>query len=405
MVAGGVPKPRLATLRTLHDPRSGLLLDRGLVLFFPEGASFTGEDIAELHLHGGRAVVAAVLEALASLPGMRPAEAGEFTRRAFAAGRMDLTEAEGLADLVSAETEMQRRLAVQQAGGLIRDRYEGWRGRLIRARAMIEAELDFSDEEGVAGAWSDGVRTDMAALREEIGAVLADGTRGERLRSGADIVILGAPNVGKSSLLNAIARRDAAIVSAEAGTTRDVLEIRVDVDGYAATLVDTAGLREADGDVEREGIRRARARADTADLVLWLWERQDQLEERPAGDHVLEVLTKADVVDSATKELAAARGSLSLSALTGEGVLELLDMLGQRLATWLGGEAPLVTRARHRQALSSCQEALSLALSETSAELAAEHLRRAGDELGRVTGRFGVEDLLDVVFRDFCIGK
>ena len=263
-----LPEPRRASLRFIRT-ESGEAIDRGLVLFFPGPESFTGEDVAEFHVHGGRAVVAALLAALSALPGFRAAEAGEFTRRAFHNQRMDLTQVEGLADLVAAETEGQRRQAMRQAEGVLGRLYDGWREDIIRARALIEAELDFPDEDDVPGSISDEAWAMVAALETEIADHLAD-RRGERLRDGAEVVILGAPNVGKSSLVNAIARRDVAIVTAEAGTTRDLIEVRLDLGGYPVTLVDTAGLREAAGLVEREGIRRAEDRAARADLVLWL---------------------------------------------------------------------------------------------------------------------------------------
>ncbi len=263
-----IPEPRRVSLRNVKD-RDGALLDRGLVLFLPGPASFTGEDVAELHLHGGRAVIAAVLAALAELPGFRPAEAGEFTRRAFGNDRLDLTQVEGLADLVLAETEAQRRQALREADGALGRVYDGWRERLVRARALVEAELDFAEEEDVPGAVSDQAWAIAAEVRKEIVNHLAD-RRGERVRDGVEIVVLGAPNAGKSSLVNAIARRDVAIVTPEPGTTRDLIEVRLDLGGFAATLVDTAGLRRAEGAIEREGIRRAEARAEVADMVLWL---------------------------------------------------------------------------------------------------------------------------------------
>ena len=280
---GSVPEPRRATLRSIGRG-SAKPIDRGLVLFFPAPESFTGEDVAELHVHGGRAVVAAVLAELAGFAGFRPAEAGEFTRRAFLNGRMDLTEVEGLADLIAAETEAQRRQAVRQAGGALRVLYDGWRERLVRARALIEAELDFADEDDIPASVSGGAFAEARAVGQEIAAHLAD-RRGERLREGAEVVVLGPPNAGKSSLINAIAQRDVAIVAPEPGTTRDLIEVRLDLGGYPVTLVDTAGLRDAAGEVEREGIRRARVRAEGADVVLWLadLQRRVQARLRPPG--------------------------------------------------------------------------------------------------------------------------
>jgi len=405
-VAGAVPAPRVVRLATLRNG-AGDEIDRGLVLFFPGPASFTGEDVAEFQVHGGRAVIAAMLARLAAMPGLRPAEAGEFSRRAFAAGRMDLTEVEGLADLVHAETEAQRRQAVRQAGGAFRAAAEAWRTRLVRARAMVEAELDFADEEDVPGSVSDRAWGDVRAAMAEIGRHLRD-DRGERLRDGAEVVLLGPVNAGKSSLVNALARRDVAIVSAEAGTTRDLIEVRLDIGGYPFTLVDTAGLRETSGAVEREGVRRARSRAEGADLVLSLSDLADPgpAAALPPGVPSIRVGTKADLV-AGGEGRPPAGFDVAVSSRTGEGVDELLGLLAafarDRMAP---GESTLITRARHRAALTAVRDALAAALAETlPLELRAEELRHATDALGRLTGRVDVEDLLDVIFRDFCIGK
>jgi tRNA modification GTPase len=355
-------------------------------------------------------VVAAVLDALGTLPGFRPAEAGEFTRRAFGNARLDLTQVEGLADLIAAETEAQRRQALRQADGQLGRLYDGWREQLIRARALIEAELDFSDEEDVPGAVSEQAWVIVHAVRQEIVNHVAD-ARGERVRDGAEIVVLGAPNSGKSSLINAIAKREVAIVSPEPGTTRDLIEVRLDLRGYPATLVDTAGLRESTGLVEREGIRRAEERGRAADIVVWL---EDVYRERPAespalGLKMVRVGSKIDLIDSpAERSRLAGTFDHLVSAATGEGVEELVLALGSFLAADLdAGESVLATRSRHRSALTGCIAALDAALSDDGRpiELRAEDLRRAGDALGRITGRIGVEDLLDVIFRDFCIGK
>ncbi len=403
-----MPEPRRASLRSIGR-RGTEPIDRGLVLFFPGPASFTGEDMAELHLHGGRAVVAAVLAELGRLAGFRPAEAGEFTRRAFANDRMDLTQVEGLADLVQAETEAQRRQAYRQAQGGLGALYETWRERVVRARALLEAELDFSDEEDVPGSVSEQAWADVAALVREIDAHMAD-KRGERLREGAEVVVLGAPNAGKSSLVNAIARRDVAIVTAEPGTTRDLIEVHLDLDGFPATLVDTAGLREAEGTVEREGVKRAGARAEEADVVLWLSDLSGPEEvPPPLARSAIRVGTKVDVIDSAAERSRLAAGfDVLTSATTGEGVNDLLTMIGARLgAEFAPGESPLITRERHRVALAGAVEAMQAGLADETRplELRAEDLRRAGDAIGRITGRIDVEDLLDVIFRDFCIGK
>ena len=406
-LVGSIPEPRRASLRSVRA-RGGEVIDKGLVLFFPVPASFTGEDMAELHLHGGRAVVAAILAELETLSGFRAAEAGEFTRRAFANQRMDLTQVEGLADLILAETEAQRRQALRQADGVLRRLYDGWRDQLIRARALIEAELDFPEEDDVPGSVSVQVWDAVAALEKEIVNHVAD-RRGERLRDGAEIVILGPPNAGKSSLINAIAQRDVAIVTPEPGTTRDLIEVRLDLGGYPVTLVDTAGLREADSVVEQEGIRRAEERAAKADVVVWLRDVTD--DDRGTGPlpGAVTVGTKIDLIDSEGERLRRTAGfDVILSARTGEGVSSLLALLAGRVADHLpAAESILTTRSRHRTALLGCLEALHCALDEPDRpiELRAEDLRRAGDALGRITGRIDVEDLLDVIFRDFCIGK
>ncbi len=400
-----IPEPRHAAVRAIRAA-DGSLIDRGLVLFFSGPHSFTGEDVAELHVHGGRAVVAAVLDALAALRGFRAAEPGEFTRRAFLNRRMDLTQVEGLADLVAAETEAQRRQALRQTDGALGRLYESWRERLVRGRALIEAELDFPDEDDVPGSVSVQVWDDLRALEKEIVNHVSD-NRGERLREGAEIVVLGAPNAGKSSLINAIAKRDVAIVTPEPGTTRDLIEVRLDLDGYPVTLVDTAGLREAEGLVEREGIRRAEERAARADMVLWL-EDVTVPGGTPYPDSFT-IGTKIDLIDSAAeRSRLSARFHRLVSSSTGEGIAELLAALGAAVRDRLQPqESVLLTRSRHRTALSDCLEALRQALEDgrRPIELRAEDLRRAGDALGRITGRIDVEDLLDVIFREFCIGK
>jgi tRNA modification GTPase len=406
-----VPEPRRATLVTLKDG-DGSAIDRGLVLYFPAPASFTGEDVAELHLHGGRAVVAAVLARFAALPEFRPAEPGEFTRRAFVNGRLDLTEVEGLADLIMAETEAQRRQALRQASGGLREVLESWRGRLVKARAMVEAELDFGDEEDVPGSVSERAWGDVAGIAAEIARQLEDEHRGERVRDGAEVVLLGAVNAGKSSLINALSKRNVAIVSAEPGTTRDLIEVRLDIGGYPFTLVDTAGLREATGEVEREGILRAAARARAADVAVRLADVTGELEvasEGAAGPAAsLNVGTKIDLIDSAA-ERSRLRGffDILVSSRTGEGLDDLIAWLaGFARDRMVPGESSLITRARHRSALTACRQALLEALDGSRAlELRAEDLRWATEALGRLTGRVDVDDLLDVIFRDFCIGK
>lgn len=406
LAGNDLPSPRVATLRTLRDPRSGDALDDGLVLWFPAPRSFTGEDVAELHLHGGRAVVAGVIEALASVSGLRVAEPGEFTRRAFENGKLDLTAAEGLADLIDAETSAQRRQALRQMEGALGRIYEGWRHRLTRALAHIEADIDFPDED-LPGGVADAVRPVLKGLVGEIGAHLEDGRRGERLREGLHIAIVGAPNAGKSSLLNALARREAAIVSARAGTTRDVIEVHLDLGGFPVVLADTAGLREAVDEIEEEGVRRALARAAAADVKIAVFDATVPADAATLGlidaDTVV-VMNKMDVAAGVpTVEGIAA---IAVSARTGSGLRELEERLAAFSAERLAGTgAPALTRARHRAALEECRDALTRALTAALPELAAEDVRLASRALGRITGRVDVEDLLDVIFRDFCIGK
>jgi tRNA modification GTPase len=408
MLIDSVPEPRQASVRLVRGS-NGEVLDRGLALFFPAPASATGEDVAELHLHGGRAVVAAVLDRLAGIDGFRPADAGEFTRRAFLNRKLDLAQVEGLADLVAAETEAQRRQALRQAEGRLSELYEGWRRRLLHARAMVEAGLDFSEEEDVPGTAGREVFFDLAAVDREIAEHLDDGRRGERLREGAEIVVVGPPNAGKSSLVNALAKRDVAIVTAEPGTTRDLIEVHLDLGGYPATLVDTAGIREAVGAIESEGIRRAAERAGNADLVLVLSDMTgDAFAAEGSTGPMLRIGTKLDLIDSEDERRRRAKGfDLAVSSSTGEGLGELCDRIGAYLSAELApSESALITRARYRQALESCRAAVAAAQVEGNAdEIRAEDLRRATDALGRITGRVDVEDLLDVIFREFCIGK
>jgi tRNA modification GTPase len=354
-----------------------------------------------LHLHGGPAVVAGVLDALVAL-GLRPAEPGAFTRRAFEAGRLDLTEAEGLADLVAAETAGQRRQALRQMGGALGALYEGWRAALISALAHVEAEIDFVDEADVPEGLAEAARARLGALVAAIEEHLADASRGERLREGLEVAILGAPNAGKSSLLNALVRREAAIVSAIAGTTRDVIEAQLDLGGWPVTLADTAGLRASADEIEGEGVRRALQRAERADLKLLVAEAGRPLPPEVAallnGDALL-VRNKADLA-------AAEPDGLAVSALTGAGLPELRAALEREAARRLdSGPAPALTRARHRAALEDCAAALRRALLVHEHELIAEDLRLAARALGRVTGRVDVEDILDAVFAEFCIGK
>jgi tRNA modification GTPase len=502
-LTGRVPEPRRAALARVRDSSSGEVLDEALALFFPGPNSETGEDTAELQLHGGRAVIFGVLDALGRLEGLRPAEAGEFTRRAFENGQLDLTEVEGLADLIHAETAAQRRQAFRHLKGLLGERAETWRGRLIQALALIEAGIDFSDEADVPGDLIRPALKIARELRDEISAALAGAGRGERLRDGLVVAIAGPPNAGKSTLLNRIARREAAIVSPHAGTTRDVIEVHLDLEGYPVTLLDTAGIRDSDDPVEQEGVRRARARAAEADLVLWVVDaaglpRPDDAgdatsptvraeasrpeapatctgalhnaglspaldgfsvglgDERPDSelDRALRALTPAlrprvaalgggapaagardaelgspemgtpemwlikNKIDLAGNERPASRRNeyefvfikeLSISAFHGDGLNGLMSQLRQYCRNYFGsGEPALVTRARHRSILIDVRESLARALQQDISQredIVAEELRLSARGLGRLTGRVDVEDILDVVFRDFCIGK
>jgi len=438
----------------LVDPATGERLDDGLVLWFPAPHSATGEDVAELHVHGSRAVLSAIMQVLHGL-GLRLAEPGEFTRRAFLNGKLDLLQAEAIADLVAAETEAQRRQALRQLDGELGRLYRGWSDRLTRVLAHLEAAIDFPDE-NLPPETEDRIFGETAALTAEIERHLADGHRGERLRDGIMVAIIGPPNAGKSSLLNRIARRDAVITSPIAGTTRDIVEIAVDLQGYPVVLADTAGLRDSDDIVEQEGLRRALRRAEEAEIRLFVFDARcpDQGQGAAAwpGPDTILVANKVDLLrsseaagtavmpgldpgihDAAITSLAAvaegvgAQGTtpwaegprdkpghdeegttektLPVSALTGEGMEGLLSALGARVAQTFRIEAPVLTRARHRRALEDAAAGLRRATVAVLPELRAEDLRLALRSLGHITGTVEVEDLLDVIFRDFCIGK
>ena len=402
-----LPAARQARLTRFINPTTRQPIDRGLLLWFEGPASFTGEDVAELHLHGGRAVVNAMLAALAGIEGLRAAEPGEFTRRAFEQGKLDLTEVEGLADLINADTEGQRRQALRQMEGALGQLYESWRVRLIRLLAYAEAEIDFPDED-LPDSLMARLGPEIADLGHAIQKHLDDGGRGERLRDGVEIAIIGPPNVGKSSLRNALAGRDVAIVSDEAGTTRDVLEVRLDLGGVPVTLADTAGLREAAGAIEQEGVRRALQRAEAADVRLLV--AAPGPDGQMLGNHDLAL--EGDILVWNKQDLGAAPVGVSVSvcASNGEGIDALLDLLAQRVGfVYEAVEHPMITRARHREGLKACVAHLELVstglATQQPVELLAEDLRLAGRSLGRITGRVDIEDLLDVVFRDFCIGK
>jgi tRNA modification GTPase len=427
-LTGRLPPPRQAALVRVREPASGEVIDEALALWFPAPASETGEDVVELQAHGGHAVIAAVLKALGAVDGCRMAEPGEFTRRAFENGKLDLTAVEGLGDLIAAETAAQRRQAFRQLKGLIGDRAESWRQRLIEALALVEARIDFSDESDVPEDLIAPAAKIARELRDAIAAALVDGGRGERLRDGLVVAIAGPPNAGKSTLLNRLARRDAAIVSPYPGTTRDVIEVHLELDGYPVTVIDTAGIREVAEPVEQEGVRRARTRAAEADLILWVTDvsvagrASAELPRLKSDAPQWLIENKIDLLaDDARDRFVRRLGqqvknnefqfAFSISAERGEG----LDALARALAAFVRdffatGETALVTRARHRRALEETIAALDRALAEAHSntareELIAEELRHATSALGRLTGRVDVEDVLDKIFREFCIGK
>jgi len=414
---GRVPPARQAALARVREPVSGEVIDEALALWFPGPHSETGEDMAELQVHGGHSVVAALLDALATIEGCRLAEPGEFTRRAFENGRLDLTEVEGLADLIAAETPAQRRHAFRQLKGLIGNRAEEWRRKIIEALALVEARIDFTDEADVPEDLVTPALRAAQQLRSMIGEALANSGRGERLREGLVVAIAGPPNAGKSTLLNRLARREAAIVSPIPGTTRDVIEVHLNLGDYPVTLLDTAGIRDSTDAVEQEGVRRALARVEEADLVLWVIDGSatgGAAGENPENHIKSEVWVLRNKIDLAVDRLCISSESRStrafaISAATGAGMDTLISALTAYAGNYFAAtESSIITRTRHRRALEETVGALDRALAQGtggSEELIAEELRSAATTLGRLTGRIDVEDILDVIFRDFCIGK
>ncbi|XP_035863444.1 tRNA modification GTPase GTPBP3, mitochondrial isoform X3 [Sander lucioperca] len=433
-----LPPPRTALLRSITDPQSKEVLDRGLVFWFPAPHSFTGEDSVEFHIHGGPAVITAVLQALGSVPGMRPAEAGEFTRRAFQAGKLGLTEVEGLGDLIHAETEAQRRQALRQMSGELGRLYQDWTHKLKRCLAHVEAFIDFSEDELIEDGVLNQVDRSVCDLQAEIVRHLKDERRGERLRSGVQVVIAGATNAGKSSLLNTLCQRPAAIVSPIAGTTRDIVETALDIGGFPVLLSDTAGLRESPDLVEREGVRRARERVEQADLTLvvvdctdlpsdaqqaaaFLQEHLGRVlpnQEQPETDRFLLVLNKTDMLpeeqrlklDRELRRVSGLPPVCLISCHTNAGLQDFLTVLHSSVKTLCGDPlsgAPTLTQARHRAHLQQCFAALAQyqRYRDIDLALAAEGVRLALTSLGRITGHVGAEEILDIIFKDFCIGK
>jgi tRNA modification GTPase len=422
-LAGKIPVPRMATRVLLRDGNQQPI-DDAVILWFPGPASATGEDVAEFHVHGGRAVVAALFAALSAFAYTRAAEPGEFTRRAFENGKLDLTEAEGLDDLIHADTDRQRRQALRLLKGLLGDRARNWRVQLIEASALIEAGIDFADEGDVPQELIAPAVAKIKTLLGEIQEVLAAQGRSERLREGLVVAIAGPPNVGKSTLMNALARREVAIVSPHAGTTRDVIEVQLDLDGYPVTVIDTAGIRETDDPVEQEGVRRARARAADADLVLWLVDAQHEMDAQQGAAPLWVVRNKVDLdmvrperagrrIDAAGQPAAAleqAGGSadFTISASRGDGIQQVIAALVVFAQDYFGSdEGGLIGRERQRKLLQETAGSLqrSIRTLGEAEELAAEDLRSAAYALGRLLGRVDVEDVLDVIFRQFCIGK
>lgn len=403
-ICGRVPEDRMAELADLRDA-GGELLDRGLVIVFTGPRSFTGEDCAEFQIHGGRASIAAVIDALGQIEGLRQAEAGEFTRRAFVNGKMDLTGVEALGDLISAETAVQRRFALANADGSAKAQYDNWRERLLHARAMIEAELDFSDEGDVPGSVADEIWRDVRLLAEEMAIKVSESRKAEILRDGFRVVILGAPNAGKSSLINRLADRDVAIISDEAGTTRDLVEVVLDLDGVRTVVTDTAGLRDDPGSVEAQGIARALDRAADCDLVLLLEDLSNPtaVDVRTEGK-VLRIGSKVDLVPDS----GAGSYDVVISTKTGSGIGRLIERIREEAQTRIGGWSGelLPFRLRQVELLRATVSHLESALNtQTELELKAEALRLAADSIGSIVGEIRTEEVLGRIFSQFCIGK
>jgi len=411
LLTGGVPSPRLATHGRFRHPVTDETIDEGLALWMPGPASFTGEDVVELHVHGSAAVIAEMLGALGGMPGLRAAEGGEFTRRAFRNGKMDLVEAEGLSDLIRARTSAQKRQALDHMTGVASGTYEAWRRELIICLARVEASVDFVEEDDIAQGALSGVKERISRLGDEISTAIAEARRGRAIREGVKVVFAGAPNTGKSSLLNRIARREAAIVSAIPGTTRDVIEVPLDLGGIPVILTDTAGLRSGSADpIEAIGMARAREEMRDADLTVWVTSPDVDSETEGFDSVAIRVRNKNDLAENSrlNRNESNPPRYYPVSALTGAGIAHLVDAISAEVRTLYGQvESPVAIRERHIRALGACARHLSEAIDSPAeqTEVLAENLRAAATELGRITGRIDVEDLLDSIFRDFCIGK
>ncbi|MCI5048886.1 MAG: tRNA uridine-5-carboxymethylaminomethyl(34) synthesis GTPase MnmE [Rickettsiales bacterium] len=404
------PAPRHAALVTLTHPESGHVIDTCLCLYFEGPASFTGEDVVELHTHGSLAIQNLLLDALMSLPYARHAEAGEFSKRAFYNQKFDLLEAEGLADLIDADTTAQHLQAIRQMGGDASRIYDELRSQTIHAMAMFEAYIDFPDEEIPESVTQDG-HASIEKIIDEIELLLDDKGVGETIRRGVTATIIGPPNVGKSSLLNRLAKRDVAIVSDIAGTTRDMIEVHLDIDGHAVTLIDTAGLRETEEAIEKEGIKRAKERAKHSDITLLMVENISDAEEYinnidASGDNTLLILNKTDLSDHDPDSLDSGLKTIAISCKTGDGFDALIESLKTHIRHRISADAnPVITRARHREQLQSALSRLRDSVSQDELELKCEDLRSAAFAIGNITGKIDLDEVLDVIFHSFCIGK
>ena len=404
------PEPRLASLRRIHNPIDQNAIDEGIVIWFPGPNSYTGEDVVEFHVHGGPSITEEVLKSISTVASCRIAEPGEFTRRAFQLGKMDLTSAEAVADLIDAKTIEQRRQALKQFDGQLAGLYDEWRKQLIDILAYAESAIDFSDEELPEGI-NNTITNNILYLINNIAQHIDDKKIGERIRSGFNIAILGAPNSGKSSLLNRLATRDVAIVSDTAGTTRDVIEVQMNLEGFAVIVSDTAGIRDTQNEIEFEGVRRARKAADEADLVVVVFDALDlpdisEITKNYISDKSLVLVNKVDLLDHSLPGEINGKETLGISAKTGEGFEEFQLRLNREVKNYFGNnEQPVLTRERHRKALEDTLASLNRSTQAVLPELVAEDIRLAVRSIGKITGRVDVEDVLDIIFGEFCIGK